>query len=90
MREITLNDFERCRNAPGKIQTVFVEAHGRCRGSAAVSSVQADTRLVVPPARPVPCAVTCNGTAEGMEMNGPAAAVPGHVQRALSSFLVWL
>lgn len=49
-----------------------------------------DTRLLVPPASPVPRAVTCSGTAEGMEVNGPAAAVPGHVQCALLSFLVWL
>lgn len=85
-RKIGLNDFERSRNAPGKMQIVFVEAYGGCRGPAAVSSVL--VWLVVPPARPAPRAVTCSGTAEGMEMNGPAAAVPGHVQWALLSFLV--
>lgn len=90
MREIGLDDFERYRDGPGEIQTVLVEAHGHCRGPAAVSSSWSDTMLVVPPACPAPRAVTCSGTAEGMEMNGPTAAVPGHAQGALLSFLVWL
>lgn len=47
-----------------------------------------ETRLVVPPAHPAPRAVTCSGTAEGMEMNGPAAAVSGHVHGLCCLF--WL
>lgn len=85
MREIGLDDFERYQNAQGRSR-LDLWSHrviAEVQLLLAVCGLTPGSWFLCTPS------ATCSGTAEGMEITGPAAAVPGYVQCALLSFLVW-